>query len=120
MGSVIDVKTLTYNSANNNTLTDTIKVYGTHRFKVRFTFTKTSGNSTSIFEISSFSAVGLVPLPVKPLIEKPKSMIEVNEDEVLVYNIFGICIYEGYLSEFYKICNKGQVYFTDKKKFIVY
>jgi hypothetical protein len=120
VGNETNIKTITYNSANNNTLTDTVKVNNDKRVRVRFEFTKLGGNNTSRFELSSFSAVGLVPLPVKPLIEKPKSMIEIIEDEVLIYNIFGVCIYEGYLSEFYKICNKGQLYFTNRKKFIVY
>jgi hypothetical protein len=118
-GNEVNIKTITYNSANNNTLTDTVKVSGTKRCRVRFTFTKTSGNSSCRFDISSFSAVGLIPLPVKPIIEKPKQEIEIIEDEVLVYNIFGVCVYEGYLSEFYKIGVKGQVYFTNKQKFII-
>jgi hypothetical protein len=119
-GNVTDIKTITYNSANNNTLIDTVKVDNAKKNRVRFTFTKIGGNSTARFEISAFSAVGLIPLPIKPTIQKPKQQVEVIEDEVLVYNIFGVCVYEGYLSDFYSIANKGQVYFTNKKKFIVY
>lgn len=119
-GNQINIKTITYNSANTNTLSDTIKVSGTKRCRVRFTFTKLSGNSSCRFEISTFSAVGLVPLPVKPTVERPKQEIEVSESEVLVYNLFGVCVYEGYLSDFYKIGNKGEVYFIDRKKFIIY
>jgi hypothetical protein len=78
------------------------------------------GNNTARFELSSFSAVGLVPLPIKPTIQRPKQQVEVIEDEILIYNIFGVCVYEGYLSDFYKIGEKGQMYFTNKKKFIVY
>ena len=114
------IKTLTYSSANTNNMTDTVKVLNDVTRRFRFTFTKLGGNNQVRFEISSFSAIGLVPLPVKPTIDKPKQAIEVVEDEVLVYNLFGVCIYEGYLSEFYKIANKGEVYFTNKKKFIVY
>jgi hypothetical protein len=119
-GNVTDIKTITYNSANNNTLIDTVKVDNAKKNRVRFTFTKIGCNSTARFEISAFSAVGLIPLPIKPIIEKSKQQVEVMEDEVLVYNIFGVCVYEGYLSEFYKIGNKGEVYFTNKKKFIIY
>jgi len=120
LGNITNVKTITYNSANTNTMTDTIKVTNTKKSRVRFTFTKIGGNSTARFEISAFSAVGLIMLPIKPIIQRPKQQVEVIEDEVLVYNIFGVCIYEGYLSDFYSIANKGQVYFTNKKKFIIY
>ncbi len=120
LGNITNVKTITYNSANTNTMTDTIKVTNIKKSRVRFTFTKIGGNNTARFELSTFSAVGLIPLPIKPIVEKPKQLVEVIEDEILVYNIFGVCIYEGYLSDFYSIANKGQVYFTNKKKFIVY
>ena len=119
LGNVTDIKTITYNSANNNTLTDTVKVNNNKRTRVRFTFTKIGGNSNARFEISTFSAVGLIPLPVKPIIERPKQDVEIIEDEVLIYNIFGVCVYEGCLSDFYKIGNKGEIYFTNKTKFIV-
>lgn len=118
-GNITDIKTITYNSANTNTLTDTVKVNNAKKCRIRFTFTKLGGNSTARFELSTFSAVGLIPLPVKPIIERPKQEIEVSEDEDLIYNIFGVCVYEGYLSEFYKIANKGEIYFTNKTKFIV-
>jgi hypothetical protein len=119
VGNITDIKTITYNSANNNTLTDTVKVNNNKRTRVRFTFTKIGGNNQVRFELSGFCAVGLIPLPIKPIIEKPKQEIEIIEDEVLVYNLFGVCVYEGYLSEFYKIGNKGEIYFTNKKKFII-
>lgn len=120
LGNVTNIKTITYNSANNNTVTDTVKVNNSKRVRVRFEFTKLGGNNTARFELSSFSAVGLVPLPIKPTIQRPKQQVEVIEDEILIYNIFGVCVYEGYLSDFYKIGEKGQMYFTNKKKFIVY
>lgn len=118
-GNEVTIKTITYNSANNNTLIDTVKVLGNKKSRVRFTFTKIGGNNQVRFEISTFSAVGAIPLPIKPTIERPKQQIEVSEDEVLVYNLFGVCVYEGYLSEFYKIGDKGQVYFVNRKKFII-
>jgi hypothetical protein len=108
----------TYKSANNITLTDTIK--NTGRKRIRFTFTKLGGNNNVRFEVSSFSAVGLIILPIKPIVERPKQEFEIIEDEVLIYNIFGVCVYEGYLSDFYKIGEKGQMYFTNKKKFVIY
>jgi hypothetical protein len=117
-GNITDIKTITYSSSN--TLNDTIKVSVDKKVRVRFTFTKLSGNNNTRFEISSFSAVGLIILPIKPTVERPQREIEVIEDEVLIYNIFGVCVYEGYLSDFYQIAEKGQVYFTNKKKFVVY
>lgn len=120
LGNQSLLKTITYSSANGNTMTDTIKVNMDKRVRVRFTYTKVGGNNNVRFEMSMFSAVGVIPLPIKPKVERPKQTVEVVEDEVLIYNIFGVCVYEGLLSDFYKIGEKGQMYFTERKKFIIY
>jgi hypothetical protein len=119
-GNIIDIKTFTYNSSNTNTMTDTIKMVGNYKYRIRFTYTKTNGNNTSIFEIISFSAITFTSIDIKPFVEETKPIIKINEDEVSIYNMFGVCVYQGYLSEFYQIGDKGVFYFTNKKKFIIY
>jgi hypothetical protein len=114
------LKTITYSSANTNNMTDTVNVSNDISRRFRFTFTKTGGNNQVRFEITAFSATGLIALPIKPIVERPKTEVEIIEDEVLIYNMFGVCVYQGYLSEFYKIGNKGQLYCTDKTKFMIH
>ena len=113
------IKTLTYSSANTNNMTDTVKVLNNITRRFRFTFTKSGGNNQVRFEISSFSAYNPTALPYNPTIKSYENTAEVIEDEVSIYNVFGVCVYQGYLSEFYKIGNKGEMYFTNKTKFII-
>jgi hypothetical protein len=113
------IKTLTYNSANNSNMTDTVKILSDVSRRFRFTFTKSGGNNQVRFEISSFSVFNPIVLSYNPTIKSYKNTADVIEDEVSIYNMFGVCVYQGYLSEFYKIGNKGEMYFTNKTKFII-
>jgi hypothetical protein len=114
------IKTITYHSANTSNMTDTVKVLNDVSRRFRFTFTKSGGNNQVRFEISSFSVYNPTSLPYNPTIKSYENKSEVIEDEVSIYNMFGVCVYQGYLSEFYQMGDKGVFYFTNKKKFIIY
>lgn len=114
------IKTITYSSANTTNMTDTVNVLNDFTRRFRFTFTKSGGNNQVRFEISSFSVFYPIALPYNPTIKSYENTAEVIEDEVSIYNVFGVCVYQGYLSEFYKIGNKGEMYFTNKNKFVIY
>lgn len=117
VGNIINIKTIAYNSSN--TLNDTIIVNNDSKSRIRFTYTLNGSNQSAYFVIKTFSVIGLIPLTIKPNLQRVKKQFEIIEDEVLIYNIYGVCVYEGYLLDFYKVATKGQMYFTNKTKFII-